>query len=68
MTDVCECELMFLLFVFQEATNATIKTVIEKTEQTRTDRANTEIRRSGNAAQSKFFTPIQQNVMSPTHK
>lgn len=59
----------FFLFVCsQEVPTASIKKVLEMTEKTKTERASTEFRRSGKDVSSKFFTPIQQNVMSPTHK
>lgn len=45
-----------------------IKTIIENTGKTVTDRTNTEVKRGAKDATSKFFTPIQQNVLTPANK
>lgn len=56
--------------LLQDVTNDTIKMVMKRVEQTKTDRSHMEFRRSAGSSggPAKFFTPIQQNVMSPTNK
>lgn len=45
---------------------ATIKAILEDTEKTKTERSNTELKLSVKGSGAKFFTPVQQNVKTPS--
>lgn len=45
---------------------ATIKSILELTEKTKTERSNTELKLGVKSTSAKFFTPVQQNIKIPS--